>query len=232
MLRITVLYENHKNPTNSSLEIAHGFSAYLEFEGKKILFDTGWHGSILLNNCKILNVSLKDLDAIIISHAHWDHMGGLTHVLEVTDNPDIYIPDEFSKVQPKEIERYLKEPYVKRMKNFEILTRLSQNIASTGTFKPVGEQALLIKYGKNDETIMIVGCSHPGIASFIESSRKFGDVKVILGGFHGFKDIDYLIKKTNVSNLHMGHCTQHIEKFQNEPTFTTSSVFVGYQLTL
>ena len=95
MLKITVLYENHKNPTNKSLEIGHGFSAYLEFEGKKILFDTGWHGSILLNNCKILNISLKDLDAIIISHAHWDHMGGLTHVLEVTDNPDIYIPDAF-----------------------------------------------------------------------------------------------------------------------------------------
>jgi len=51
MLKITILYENHKNPNNDLfLEIAHGFSAYIEFEGKKILFDTGWHGSILLNN--------------------------------------------------------------------------------------------------------------------------------------------------------------------------------------
>lgn len=175
---------------------------------------------------------MENLDAIVISHAHWDHMGGLTHVLEIVDNPDIYIPDEFSKAQPKEYERYLKDPYVKRMKNFEILIRISQNIASTGTYKPLGEQALLTKYGENGETIMIVGCSHPGIAPFIENSRNFGDIKIILGGFHGFKDVNYLINKTNVKNLHMGHCIQHIEKFQNEPTLTTSSIFVGYQITL
>jgi len=232
MLKITVLYENHKNPNNNRLEIAHGFSAYIEFEGKKILFDAGWHGSILLNNCKLLNVSLKDLDAIVLSHAHWDHIGGMTHVLEVTDNPDIYVPEEFSKVQPKEFERYLKDPYVERIENYKVLDRISQNIASTGTHKPVGEQALLIKYGENDETIMIVGCSHPGIAPFIENSRNFGDVKAILGGFHGFKDINYLINKTNVKNLYMGHCTQHIEKFQTEKNLTTSSIYVGYQITI
>ena len=232
MLKITVLYENHKNPNNNLLEIAHGFSAYIEFEGKKILFDTGWHGSILMNNCKLLNVSLENLDAIVISHAHWDHMGGLTHVLEVTNNPDIYIPDEFSKIQPKEFEKYLKDPYVERVENFKVLDRISQNIASTGTYKPVGEQALLIKYGENGETILIVGCSHPGIAPFIEISRNFGDIKAILGGFHGFKDVNYLTKKTNVRNLYMGHCTQHIEKFQNEPTLKTTSIYVGFQLTL
>ena len=232
MPKITILYENHKNPNNSLLETAHGFSAYLEFEGRKILFDAGWHGSILLNNCKLLNVSLTDLDAIVISHAHWDHIGGLTHLLEITDNPDIYIPEEFSKVQPKEFERYLKDPYIERIKNFKVLDRISQNIASTGTHKPVGEQALLIKYGENDETLLIVGCSHPGIAPFIENSREFGDIKTIFGGFHGFKDIDYLIKKTNVKNLFMGHCTRHIEKFKIEPTLKTSSIFVGYEITL
>lgn len=231
MLKITVLYENHKNP-NNNLEIAHGFSAYLEFEGKKILFDAGWHGKILLNNCKILNISLEDLDAIVISHAHWDHMGGITHVLEVTDNPDIYVPEEFSKVQPKEFEKYLKEPYVERVENFKVLNRISQNIASTGTYKPVGEQALLIKYGKNGETILIVGCSHPGIAPFIENSRKFGVVDTILGGFHGFKDVNYLINKTNVKILYMGHCTQNIENFKIEPSLNTSSIFVGYEITL
>ena len=232
MLKITVLYENHNNPNNNLLDIAHGFSAYIEFEGKKILFDTGWHGSILLKNCKILNISLKDLNAIVISHAHWDHMGGITHVLEVTDNPDIYVPEEFSKVQPKEFEKYLKEPYVERVKNFKVLDRISQNIASTGTYKPVGEQALLIKYGKNGETILIVGCSHPGIAPFIENSREFGVVDTILGGFHGFKDINYLINKTNVKNLYMGHCTQNIENFKIEPSLNTSSIFVGYEITL
>jgi len=230
MLKITVVYENHKNPSNNLLENAHGFSAFIEFEGKKILFDSGWDGSILLENCNILNISLTDLDAIIISHEHWDHMGGLTYALKVTENPDMYIPEEFSKVQPKEYERYLKDPYVERMEGFKVLTRISQNLASTGTYKPVGEQALLIRYGENNETIMIVGCSHPGIAPFIENSRNFGDVNAIIGGFHGFKDVDYILNKTKVRNLYMGHCTQHIEKFQIQTILNTTQIFVGYQL--
>lgn len=67
----------------------HGFSAYIEVNGKAYLFDTGQSG-IVVKNAKNLGINLKELDAIILSHGHYDHTGGLEHVLEITGPIDIY----------------------------------------------------------------------------------------------------------------------------------------------
>jgi 7,8-dihydropterin-6-yl-methyl-4-(beta-D-ribofuranosyl)aminobenzene 5'-phosphate synthase len=48
----------------------------------KLLFDAGPEGSILLRNCRNLGVMLEDVDAVAISHGHWDHMGALLPALD------------------------------------------------------------------------------------------------------------------------------------------------------
>jgi 7,8-dihydropterin-6-yl-methyl-4-(beta-D-ribofuranosyl)aminobenzene 5'-phosphate synthase len=48
----------------------------------KLLFDAGVEGQILLRNCRNLGVRLDDVEAIAISHGHWDHMGALTAMLD------------------------------------------------------------------------------------------------------------------------------------------------------
>lgn len=58
----------------------HGFSAYIEAEGKRILFDTGYSDAFLQNAGK-LKIDLMDLDYIVLSHGHFDHTGGLYHLL-------------------------------------------------------------------------------------------------------------------------------------------------------
>jgi 7,8-dihydropterin-6-yl-methyl-4-(beta-D-ribofuranosyl)aminobenzene 5'-phosphate synthase len=58
----------------------HGFSAYLEVEGKRILFDTGY-SSAFLENAGKMKIDLLDLDYIVLSHGHFDHTGGLWHLI-------------------------------------------------------------------------------------------------------------------------------------------------------
>lgn len=74
-LKITTLIENMPDK-EGKLIAEHGLSLYIEFRGKKILFDTGQSGDFL-KNAGTLEKSMQDLDMIIISHGHYDHSGGV-----------------------------------------------------------------------------------------------------------------------------------------------------------
>jgi 7,8-dihydropterin-6-yl-methyl-4-(beta-D-ribofuranosyl)aminobenzene 5'-phosphate synthase len=54
-----------------------GFSALVEADGKKILFDTGARPNTVLENAKELEIDLSDVQDVILSHFHDDHTGGL-----------------------------------------------------------------------------------------------------------------------------------------------------------
>src|SRR5687767_4390634 len=47
-----------------------------------LLFDAGPEGTLFLRNCRNLGVSLAEVEAIAISHGHWDHMGALLDALD------------------------------------------------------------------------------------------------------------------------------------------------------
>lgn len=79
-LQITTLIENEPDD-KGALKCEHGLSLYIEFQGKKILFDTGQTGAFL-ENAKALGKSLEAVDYILISHGHYDHSGGVPRLLE------------------------------------------------------------------------------------------------------------------------------------------------------
>jgi 7,8-dihydropterin-6-yl-methyl-4-(beta-D-ribofuranosyl)aminobenzene 5'-phosphate synthase len=54
-----------------------GFSAVVEVDGRRILFDTGNRPETVLNNAKELKVDLSNITDVILSHNHHDHTGGL-----------------------------------------------------------------------------------------------------------------------------------------------------------
>jgi 7,8-dihydropterin-6-yl-methyl-4-(beta-D-ribofuranosyl)aminobenzene 5'-phosphate synthase len=59
----------------------------------KLLFDAGPEGYIFVRNCKNLGVTLNDVEAIAISHGHWDHMGALTEAIaEITSGNQRKVP--------------------------------------------------------------------------------------------------------------------------------------------
>lgn len=80
-MRITILVDN--TALFDRMFVAeHGFSAYIEAEGKRILFDTGYSDAVVKNAQK-MQIDLLDLDYIILSHGHFDHTGGLWHILHL-----------------------------------------------------------------------------------------------------------------------------------------------------
>jgi 7,8-dihydropterin-6-yl-methyl-4-(beta-D-ribofuranosyl)aminobenzene 5'-phosphate synthase len=75
---VTVLVDNEAGP---GLAAEHGFSAWIEAAGRRILFDTG-QGSAFAHNAERLGVDIGAADDLALSHGHYDHAGGLALALE------------------------------------------------------------------------------------------------------------------------------------------------------
>lgn len=83
-LKITTLIED--TPGNSKLYYEHGLSLYIEDSDIKILFDTGQSGDFI-KNADYLNIDLKDVNYVILSHGHYDHSGGFKKFTDKVKTP-------------------------------------------------------------------------------------------------------------------------------------------------
>jgi 7,8-dihydropterin-6-yl-methyl-4-(beta-D-ribofuranosyl)aminobenzene 5'-phosphate synthase len=54
-----------------------GFSALIEADGHRVLLDTGAHPDTVLQNARDLNIDLSNVQDVILTHNHWDHVSGL-----------------------------------------------------------------------------------------------------------------------------------------------------------
>jgi 7,8-dihydropterin-6-yl-methyl-4-(beta-D-ribofuranosyl)aminobenzene 5'-phosphate synthase len=76
--KLTILVDNRAAP---GLSAEHGFSALVELEGRRLMFDTG-DGPALRHNAGELGVDPRAVDFLVLSHGHDDHTGGVPQVLE------------------------------------------------------------------------------------------------------------------------------------------------------
>lgn len=86
--RVTILCENS---VGAPLDVIaeHGFSCFVETDQGNYLFDTG-QGHTILHNSLALEKDLRSIKAVMISHGHYDHTGGLPTVLKLRGPVDIY----------------------------------------------------------------------------------------------------------------------------------------------
>ena len=210
--QITVLYDAFGD--TSAMQKDWGYAAFVEYGGKRILFDTGNNPDILAENAKAKGIDLSKLDFVVMSHRHGDHMGGLTYVLRVNPKVTIYAPKEGFGVYGADLPStfYRKDPSLPPKQryyngsppevmrfgsawpaaNFQLVDK-NTNIApdihliTLVSDKPgtLELRELSLVISTPDGLVIVVGCSHPGIDKIVESATAINPrIHLITGGFH------------------------------------------------
>jgi len=189
-MKVTIIYDNET--WQPGLMADWGFSCLVEEDGRRWLFDTGAKGAVLLFNMENLGLDPQAFTDIFISHAHWDHVGGLPDVLRLNRYARVYLPQSYAEV-----------PEAGRVVRVQDPGPLSGNFFSTGEL-PGAEQSLVVKTKRG--LAVVCGCSHPGVGAILEAASRFGRVSALMGSLHGFQEYEIL---KNLELVCPCHCTQH-----------------------
>ena len=206
--RITVIFNNI--PYAPELQTSWGFSCLVQGFGQTILFDTGGNGEIFLANMKHLGVDPGVVDAVVLSHIHADHTGGLEAFLRQNANVTVYLPCSFPDAFQQQI-KHLGADVVE----INGPMRLFDKVYSTGEMgNGIKEQALILNTSKG--LVIITGCAHPGIENIVRKARQClkKDIYLIMGGFHltgaGSSEIRKRIQNLralDIEKVAPSHCT-------------------------
>jgi 7,8-dihydropterin-6-yl-methyl-4-(beta-D-ribofuranosyl)aminobenzene 5'-phosphate synthase len=220
-LTLTIVYDN--NAYDPRLKTAWGFSCLIEYRGQVILFDTGGDSPTLLANMAALGIDPGEIEAVVLSHIHGDHTGGLSSLLPLAgDDLTVFIPQSFPArfKDAVRIRAYLVEVFEAR--------EIGEEVYTTGEMGTgIIEQSLAVK---TDEGLVVVtGCAHPGIVEIVRKAKALSDsddeVYLVLGGFHlggkSRREIEGIIsefRRLGVRKVAPCHCTgeQAIRMFRQE----------------
>lgn len=176
--KITVLYNDYIY--NPRLRAEPGLSILIETPELVVLFDTGGDTQILQNNIEILDLDVSIIDCIVLSHEHWDHLGGLEYLLEENPGIPVYVPGEYSQYLADSISSYGGECVP-----LGNTTKLSDSIGVTDTiYGTYDEQALVVM--TSDGLFLLTGCGHAGVENIAyDVAESCGEnISLIMGGFH------------------------------------------------
>ena len=195
-MKITIVYDNCLN--KRGLKTGWGFSALIEANHTSpILFDTGDDGAALLYNMEQLGIDPENIGTIVISHAHVDHTGGLSAILEVNKHATIYVPASTAATIPGRKVVPVSQPL-----------QISHDVLSIGELKDI-EQSLVVKTSRG--LVVVTGCSHPGVGAIIAMASSYGKIYGIIGGLHGFRDFSRL---EGLYLICPCHCTKYKEELE------------------
>jgi 7,8-dihydropterin-6-yl-methyl-4-(beta-D-ribofuranosyl)aminobenzene 5'-phosphate synthase len=235
-LTLTIAYDNNaydprpvlspalsRSPERSEgsvegLKTAWGFSCLIEYRGQVILFDTGGDSPTLLANMAALGIDPGQIEAVVLSHNHGDHTGGLSAILH--GGLTVFVPQSFPK--------RFKDAVRARAQLIEVSEprEIGEEVYTTGELGTgIIEQSLAVR---TDEGLVVVtGCAHPGIVEIIGKAKALSgdEVYLVLGGFHlggkSQKEIEGILsefRRLGVRKVAPCHCTgeQAIRLFHQE----------------
>lgn len=210
IMYVKVLYDNN---AKKGLETGHGFSCLID---GKVLFDTGGDAETFMDNMKRMMVNIEGIEKVVISHDHWDHTGGLWHLLKLRPGLKVHALGAFSDTFKKCVAESGGD-----LTDAETGEEIYKGIYSTGPMdfiykgNKMSEQSLAVRGEKG--LSIITGCAHPGIVEIIKKiKRDFSEknVYMVFGGLHlrgtGREDLEDLIERLRllkVEKVAPCHCS-------------------------
>jgi 7,8-dihydropterin-6-yl-methyl-4-(beta-D-ribofuranosyl)aminobenzene 5'-phosphate synthase len=181
----------------------------------RLVFDAGGEASVILENLHSLGFDNIELDALVISHNHWDHVFGLPGVMSGARNtPPVYVAasaaDGIKQQFPRADVIAVDGP-----------KKIAPEVWLTGPLEiefmgaPLSEQALVLEHP--DGLHVVVGCSHPGIVAIVERVQEMfpeAPIAFVGGGFHlrstgeaEIRKIADALERLGVRKIGPSHCT-------------------------
>lgn len=154
-----------------------GYACY--FPERRFLFDSGSDPKTLLHNLRCLKFFPHEIKTVMLSHFHWDHIGGLFRLLE--NGPvKVFLHRGFSPRFASEARRLGAE-----VEFVDKITEILPGIYSTGPLPGKTQEASLVVKGRKGLSL-ITGCAHPGICEIVQFVQVHFEhpPRLIMGGLH------------------------------------------------
>jgi 7,8-dihydropterin-6-yl-methyl-4-(beta-D-ribofuranosyl)aminobenzene 5'-phosphate synthase len=229
-IRITVLVENSVH--RQGLVAEHGLSFHIQCGENSLLFDTG-QTDLAVINAETLRLPLDRVEAIVLSHGHYDHTGGVTAILETAPNVRVYLhPAAFEKKFSQSsigMSDCVAQAIRRSAGGFietSARTEIIEGVFATGeipratTYEDTGgafflnakgtkpdpladDQALVIDLGRS--VVLLLGCAHSGVVNTL------GHVQHLTGG----KPVCAVIGGLHLGSAHEKRIQQTIARLRD-----------------
>ena len=236
-MMLTIVYDNNAfheataapDTEVGALRTSWGFACWVETEETTVLFDTGGDGATLMHNLRELNLDPLTIDAVVLSHAHGDHTGGLGTLLSTGVEPTVYVPASFSQAFKRQVRAQTELVEVR-----DPMT-VAPGVHTTGEVGTgIVEQAVAVETA--DGLVVITGCAHPGVDRMVRRAHEHvgGRIALVVGGFHlggASRDrVDGIVadfRELGVRRVAPCHCTGDAARGMFDDAFGDDCVLAG-----
>jgi 7,8-dihydropterin-6-yl-methyl-4-(beta-D-ribofuranosyl)aminobenzene 5'-phosphate synthase len=184
----------------------HGLAFLIETKsGLMLLFDMGRSGTVLLHNLELLDIEPEAISALAISHAHYDHTGGLPALLDRVAGIPLYAHSDLFR------ERFSREILPGVWTTGEIKDRAAPEgrsayhlVRGMEGWEPDpyrDDMALVLETGRG--LVVLCGCCHAGLLNTLAHIRRTFGVDITAH----LRRVIEVLRELGVPRLYLNHCT-------------------------